>query len=227
MTRRTFAARAARFYAGLRAPRVPRGVRVMNPYRDARVMGYVRAFLDRYFADERQRTLVFGINPGRFGAGVTGVTFTDPVALADVCGIPNHLTRRRELSSIFIYQVIGELGGPAAFFRRYFLTATSPLGFLRGRVNLNYYDEPRLSRDVTPFIVSSIRRQLAIGGRRDGAVVLGTGENARFLEALNEQHGFFRRLAVLEHPRFIMQYRHSHLSTFVEKYAATLNRAVL
>jgi hypothetical protein len=67
--RDTFASRAEAFYAGLAAPRVPRGVRVMNPYRDARVRGYVRAFLRAYFDDHRARTLVFGINPGRFGDG--------------------------------------------------------------------------------------------------------------------------------------------------------------
>ena len=70
----TFGARAYAFYLQLARPRVPRGVKVMNPYRDTRVQGYLRAFLDRYFDDTRERTLVFGINPGRLGAGITGVT---------------------------------------------------------------------------------------------------------------------------------------------------------
>ena len=45
----------------------------MNPYKDASVMGYLRAFLDKFYDDDRPRTLIFGINPGRFGAGITGV----------------------------------------------------------------------------------------------------------------------------------------------------------
>src|SRR5262247_2000398 len=142
----TFADRAYAFYERLRAPKVPRGTHVMNPYRDPQVRGYVRAFLDRFYSDNRERTLIVGINPGRFGAGVTGVTFTDPVALQDFCGIENHLPRRRELSSVFIYELISLLGGPARFFGRFFLSAICPLGFTKGRggVNVNYYDDPGL-----------------------------------------------------------------------------------
>jgi hypothetical protein len=142
----TFALRARRFYRGLAAPKVPRGVVVMNPYRNRRVMAYVRAFLDDYFSDNRPRTLVFGINPGRFGAGITGITFTDPVALADFCGVANDLQRKRELSSIFIYDFINRSFGVREFYRRFFLTATCPLGFTRGGVNLNYYDVPAPKR---------------------------------------------------------------------------------
>src|SRR6185295_13857795 len=99
-------------YTGLAAPRVPRGVVVMNPYVQRDAAGYARAFLSRFFSDNAPRTLVLGINPGRFGAGITGVTFTDPVALADACGVPNALPRRRELSSVFVYQAIDRIGGP-------------------------------------------------------------------------------------------------------------------
>lgn len=214
----TFGMRAWRFLTGLSAPRVPAGVLVMNPYADARARSYVRAFLDTYFDDTRDRTLVFGINPGRFGAGITGVTFTDPIALADECGIPNDLPRRPELSSVFIYKLIHRLGGARHFHARYFLTAVCPLGFTRDGKNLNYYDQPGLARAVTPFIIRAIEQQIAIGGRRDHAIVLGAGENHGFLRELNEKHGFFERIHSLEHPRFIMQYRRKSLETYLAKY---------
>lgn len=218
----TFATRARRFYEGLRAPPVPRGVRVMNPYRDPRVRRYVRAFLEQYFDDDTPRTLIFGINPGRFGAGVTGITFTDPVALADYCGIPTHLPRRRELSSVFIYDVIAALGGPAAFYSRFFLTAVCPLGFTRAGVNLNYYDVPALQKAVTPFIERSIERHLALGARTDRAVVLGRGDNARVMADLNARRGWFGHIVALDHPRFILQYRRKRLGAYVEVYAEEL-----
>ena len=211
-----------RFYASLEKPRVPAGVHVMNPYADARAMRCTTAFLDAFYRDNNPRTLIFGINPGRFGAGITGITFTDPVALADFCGIPNHLPRRRELSSVFIYDVIAAMGGPRAFYARFMLTAICPLGFTRKAVNLNYYDVPSLKRAVTPFIVSSIARHIGIGGRRDRAVVLGNGQNARYLNALNDEHGFFHRIDALEHPRFILQYRRKRVQEYVAKYVAVL-----
>lgn len=190
----------------------------MNPYADSRIRSYVRAFLDKYFADNRERVLVFGINPGRFGAGITGVTFTDPVALADLCGIHNHLPRVRELSSIFIYQFIENYGGVRKFYRRFLLTAVSPLGFTRNGINLNYYDDRRLAAAVTPFIITAIRSQIALGGRTDHAIVLGKSANFRFIQRLNEMHGFFQAVHPLEHPRPIMQYKRRQLDRYLAEY---------
>jgi hypothetical protein len=207
----TFGSRAHRFYTTLQTPSVPRGVHVMNPYAEPATRRVVRAFLSRYFPDDVPRTLVIGINPGRFGAGITGVTFTDPVALEKFCGIPTGLPRVRELSSVFVYDFIERFGGTDAFYRRFFLTAASPLGFTRRGLNLNYYDEPALAKRVTPFIVESLRRQIRIGGRTDHAIVLGRGANFRFLSNLNARHGFFGTLHPLEHPRWILQYRRRHV----------------
>lgn len=219
----TFASRAFRFYTQLRGPRVPKGVGVMNPYLEASVQRCVRAFLDKFFPDNLERTLVLGINPGRFGAGITGVTFTDPVALADFCGIPNHLARRRELSAVFIYDMIERFGGPEAFYGKFFLTAVSPLGYTRDGLNLNYYDEPALAKAVTPFIVDSLTKQIALGCRRDVAYVLGFGTNRKFLEKLNAEHRFFERIVALEHPRWIMQYRRKKLDFYIQKYVEALS----
>ena len=220
----TFAERAFAFYRSLETPRVPRGVRVMNPYEDPAALEYVRAFLDRYFSDNHKRLLVLGINPGRFGAGITGITFTDPVALADLCGIENDLPRRREPSSIFVYELVERLGGTREFYRKFFLTAVSPLGFTRDGKNLNYYDDPKLASAVTPFIVQTMQQQIALGARRDHAIVFGRGQNHRFLENLNDEHGWFGSLHPLDHPRSIVQYKRKQLSAYVERYAVLFER---
>ena len=195
----------------------------MNRYTDPRTQSYVRTFLEKYFSDNRDRTLILGINPGRFGAGITGVTFTDPVALADECRISNDLPRKRELSSIFVYKVVNHLGGPQTFYNRFFLSAVSPLGFTRGGTNLNYYDERKLERAVTPFIVSSIEAQIALGCRRDRIIVLGRGHNAAFLKRLNDEHRWFASVHPLDHPRFIMQYRRKKLDAYIENYTDILS----
>ncbi len=219
----TFGQRSYRFYSALTTPRVPRDVDVMNPYANSLVRGYLRAFLDKYYSDNRERALILGINPGRFGAGVTGVTFTDPIALADDCGIPTHFPRRHELSSIFVYNVINHLGGSAEFNSRFFLAAVCPLGFTRNGVNLNYYDDPKLERAVTAFIVSSIEQHIAFGGRRDHVVILGRGKNYAFFKRMNDKHGWFSEIHSLDHPRFIMQYRRKRLGEYIETYSNTLS----
>lgn len=194
----------------------------MNPYRDPRVLRYVRAFLDKFYSDDNPRTLILGINPGRFGAGVTGVTFTDPVALNDFCGIENHLGRRRELSSVFVFDVVNHLGGPERFFSRYFLSAICPLGFTKGGINMNYYDDPKLVEAVRPFIVRTLRQQIALGARRDVAVILGRGTNLKFMQRLNDEEQLFGELRGLDHPRFIMQYRRKRVQEYLQTYEAVL-----
>ncbi len=222
----TFADKTLEFLARLRAPRgLPQGVEVMNPYRDQRVQSYVASFFSTFYSDTAPRTFVFGINPGRFGGGRTGVMFTDPVALEVCCGIPNDLEKRREISSQFIYDFIGEYGGARDFYGRFFLTAVSPLGFVRKGLNFNYYDDPRLLARLKPFIVRTIQQQLAFGARREAAIVLGAGANYRHLAVLNEEYQFFEKLVALDHPRFIMQYRRKRLREYRRKYLDVFTQA--
>jgi hypothetical protein len=225
----TFGARVIDFYRALKPPRLAGlDVEVLYPFRDPVVRQSIDAFYSKFFSDSRSRVYLIGINPGRFGGGTTGIPFTDPVSLESQCDIANPLLKRRELSAIFIEALIERFGGPARFYQRFFITAASPIGFTRDGKNYNYYDDPKLLAAVKPYIVRMLRTQLAFGARRDVALVLGTGKNYDFLTRLNAEHSFFERLEVVEHPRFIMQYRRPHMERFVDKYEAILrplNRA--
>lgn len=227
MREKTFGGKVLDFYGSLEAPgRLPAGVRTMNPYGDLAVQRNVGSFLKRFFSDSRPRIFIFGINPGRFGAGVTGVTFTDPAALERFCGIPNDLPKKRELSSIFVYDVIQRWGGPRKFYKDFFLTAVSPLGFLQNGVNHNYYDDPRVFVALKPFIVQTLNSQLSCGARRSAAILLGTGKNWKFFNDINQEHGFFKKVYALEHPRFIMQYRRKRLPRYLQRYSEVFRKAL-
>lgn len=227
MNRSTFGSRVLNFYTSIGAiVGLPSHIQVMNPYARPDIQRYVKRFLKKFFSDNRKRVYVFGINPGRFGAGVTGVTFTDPVALEQYCGIPNELEQRREVSSEFMYEFIQRWGGVRKFYRAFFLTAVSPLGFTRNGTNYNYYDDQRVYAILKPFIVRTLNDQLALGARREAAILLGTGTNHRVFTALNHEHRFFSRVYALEHPRFIMQYRRRRLRQYLEKYRAAFSEAL-
>lgn len=215
----TFGARVNRFYLSLNPPKVPRGVHVMNPYADPRTRACVKSFLAKYFNDPNPRTLVIGINPGRFGSGLTGVTFTDPYALTNECGLTHAFTGQRELSADFVYRVVNALGGAAEFYKRLFMSAVCPLGFTRKGINMNYYDDKRLEKAVTPFVIESIESHLRFPLYREHVVVLGRGKNADYFKRLNDEHRWFGKVHALDHPRFIMQYRRKRLDEYVAEYA--------
>jgi uracil DNA glycosylase superfamily protein len=223
----TFADRVLAFHRDLALPKIRvRGVKALDPYRNPVTSELAARFYHKYYADSNPRIFIFGINPGRFGAGMTGVPFTDPIRLQHTCGIENDLPKKQELSSVFIYKIIERWGGAESFYKAFFFAAVSPVGFVRDGKNFNYYDDTRLLRSLQPFIVESMRKQIEIGARRQVAILLGTGRNRLIFERLNEEHGFFGRVLVVEHPRFIMQYRRKRLDEYVDRYHGALTQAV-
>lgn len=205
---------------------VPEGVEIIYPYDSPETRAVMEAFYHKYYDDQRPRTLILGINPGRFGAGVTGVPFTDPIRLQAECGIDNGFAKKAELSSIFVYDVVAAYGGPTAFYDDFYVTSLSPLGFLKDGKNYNYYDRRDLAKAVQPYVVRHIGEQLAMGGCGGTAICWGEGQNFKHLQALNEQHGFFERILPLSHPRYIMQYRRRYLDDYRRQYLDTLREAV-
>ncbi len=224
---KTFAEKAFQFYMTLKLPvTLPAGVKVMNPYQEPTVKEYTTQFLEKFFSDNRKRVFVFGINPGRFGAGITGVTFTDPVALKEFCGIPNDLPQRREPSSEFVYNFISQWGSSWKFYNDFFLTAVSPLGFTKDGNNYNFYDHRDLLQRIRPFLLQTISSQLSLGACREAAIVLGAGKNYKILCELNKEGQFFKNIYPLEHPRFIIQYRRRQINQYLQKYADVFRRAL-
>ena len=213
------------FYKKLR-PRfaLPAGISIMNPYREPATWSVAEQFYKKFYGDGRPRGFIFGINPGRHGAGVTGIPFTDPIRLAEQCGIANDWKKQAELSSQFVYAMIDGYGGVDAFYGDYFFTAMSPLGFVRDGKNLNYYDDKELLRDIEPFVLSCIRKQLATMPTRETCFCLGEGENFKYFSRINERHGFFKEIVPLAHPRFVMQYRRKRVEEYVELYLSRLRK---
>ncbi|MGX5819064.1 uracil-DNA glycosylase family protein [Chitinophaga lutea] len=227
----TFADKIIRFNRELHFDgSLPPGIRIMNPYREQPgVLDIMAEFYHKFYGDTHTRRMILGINPGRFGAGVTGIPFTDSQRLADPCGIVIPGVKTYEPSSVFIYDMIAAYGGPEAFYGDFYIGAACPLGFTALKpggkeVNYNYYDSRELTEAVRPFMVGSLRKQLRFGLETDVCFVLGTGKNAVFVQKLNEEQGFFKQLVFLEHPRFVMQYRLKRKQEYIDKYLTAFGR---
>lgn len=204
---------------------IPRGVEVLNPYQQPEALELCTRFYSKYYNDSESRSLIIGINPGRFGGGLTGIPFTDPIRLQQVCGIENTLSKKPELSSEFIYKIIAAFGGPEKFYRKFYFTSVSPLGFTKENKNLNYYDLPLLQKRLIPFMQSCMRTQLDWDLNTKVAYCLGEGDNYKFLTAWNAEEKFFREVIPLPHPRFIMQYKRKQLDQYINFYVEKLIRA--
>lgn len=188
-------------------------------------MATLRAFYKKYYDDWQPRIGIFGINPGRFGAGVTGVPFTDPIRLEEEVGIPNDFKKRQELSSVFVYEVIAAWGNPEAFYRTFYITSLSPLGFIKNGRNYNYYDDKKIQHAVEPYIVDHLKKQLDIGVSSRVAICMGRGKNSAYFEKLNEREQLFDTIIPLPHPRWIMQYRRKKKEAFIQEYISNLRKA--
>jgi hypothetical protein len=226
----TFGQKVIRFHEQLAysGTPLPEGIGVINPFVESTTaMDNLKAFTEKYLHDESRRHIILGINPSRFGAGVTGIPFTDTKRLVSECRIPYNGKSTHEISSVFIYEMIRAFGGVDAFYSRFYINSPFPLALTKtnseGReINYNYYDSAALTKAVYPFIVKSMRQLIDLGIATDTCFCLGTGKNAGFLEQLNKDHGFFREIIPLEHPRFIMQYKSSAKDLYIEKYIKAL-----
>ncbi|NLJ42434.1 MAG: SMUG2 DNA glycosylase family protein [Bacteroidales bacterium] len=225
----TFAEKVINFYRDLEfTGRLPYGVSVMNPMREnENVFEAASQFYRKYYSDNNPRRMILGINPGRFGAGATGIPFTDTIRMQEKCGLSLSGIKTYETSSVFIYEMIDKYGGTNKFYGDYFISSVSPLGFTKagpgGRpLNYNYYDSREMTDAVYSFAVDTIKRQLDFGIITEKAFCLGAGKNFRFLSALNAEYRFFDRIIPLEHPRFIMQYRAKQKEDFIKIYIETL-----
>ena len=219
---KTFSEQVLAYHFSLKADiPLPHGIEWLMPYEDTETRKCMTSFYHQFYNDHAKRTYILGINPGRFGAGLTGVPFTDPIRLKHL-GIANAFPSKPELSSVFVYEMINACGGPENFYRQYYITSLSPLGFIKDGKNYNYYDDQQLSKVIRPFIIRNLETQLKFGADTKKVFCLGQGKNFEYLSKLNEEYQWWERVIPLPHPRWVMQYQLKRKEEFIEAYKDAL-----
>lgn len=202
---------------------LPDNFQVINPFIDnPETMVVMSRFYHKYYNDNKQRRLILGINPSRKGAGVTGVPFTDTKRLATVCGIEMKSAHTHEVSSVFVYDMIEAYGGPERFYSDFYINSPFPLAIIRETkdgswLNANYYGDSLLFEMVKEFMIESLKKHIDLGLDCSEVFVLGK-KNAVFIEKLNREEKMFDKLTVLEHPRYIQQYKSKERDLYIDKY---------
>src|SRR5699024_6806157 len=144
----------------------------------------------------------------------------------EICGIDLTDIKTHEPSSVFVYKVIEAYGGASRFYRDFYIDSVCPLGFVRQNkkgnwVNCNYYDYASLFKATKPFIVKTLRQQIAMGIDPDTVYVLGK-KNAKFLRQINAEERLFGAIKVFNHPRYIVQYKSKSMADHVNEYLLKL-----
>ncbi|WP_404850179.1 SMUG2 DNA glycosylase family protein [Elizabethkingia anophelis] len=210
--KRTFADKVIDFNRNLKySGKLPEGFSVLNPYLDnPETMEVMQKFYHKYYNDSDQRRFIIGINPSRHGAGVTGVPFTDTKRLKSECGIEMKSVHTHEVSSVFMYDMINAFGGVEKFYKEFYINSPFPLAIVRntknGWLNANYYDDKQLFEDVKSFMIASLKKHISLGLDTSEVFVLGK-KNVDFIHKLNKEEKLFDKITVLEHPRYIQQYK--------------------
>lgn len=207
---------------------LPENFRVINPYLDnPETINVMEQFYQKFYNDTNSRKFIVGINPSRHGAGVTGVPFTDTKRLESICGIKMHSAHTHEISSVFIYDMISEFGGAVEFYKQFYINSPFPLAIVRKSkegnwLNANYYDDKNLFETVKEYMILTLKKNISLGLDTSEVYVLGK-KNATFIQKLNKEANLFGNLKVLEHPRYIQQYKSKEKQLYIDKYILTLN----
>lgn len=208
--------------------KLPKGFQVLNPFiENPETQVVMRQFYEKFYSDNKKRKFIIGINPSRYGAGVTGVPFTDTKRLENICGIKMHSAYTHEVSSVFLYDMITEYGGAQDFYFNFYINSPFPLAIVRHSkgdkwLNANYYDDKELFECVKNFMIESLKKHIELGLETSEVYILGK-KNAGFIQKLNEEAHLFGEMKVLEHPRFIQQYKSKEKQFYINKYILALN----
>ncbi|MDO3426709.1 SMUG2 DNA glycosylase family protein [Chryseobacterium sp. APV1] len=224
---KTFAEEVVEFNRNLKYyGNLPDDFQVLNPYLDnPETIIVMERFYKKYYNDSNKRKFLIGINPSRHGAGVTGVPFTDTKRLESVCGIKMESAHTHEVSSVFMYDVIEQYGGAENFYQDVYINSPFPLAIVRKSkgswINANYYDDKELFKDVKDFMIDCLKKHITLNLDISEVFVLGK-KNADFISKLNKEANLFEKMTVLEHPRYIQQYKSKEKQLYIDKYILTL-----
>ncbi len=227
--KRTFAEQVIEFNKNLHyRGKLPDDFMVMNPYLDnPETLEVMKQFYRKYYNDSNRRKFLLGINPSRHGSGVTGVPFTDTKRLESICGIKMTSAYTHEVSSVFVYDMIAEYGGAGEFYREVYINSPFPLAIVRksksGWVNANYYDDKALFNEVKDFMIDSLKNHLSLNLDTSEVFIMGK-KNADFIGKINQEANLFEKMTVLEHPRYIQQYKSKEKQLYIDKYILALKK---
>lgn len=73
------------------------------------------------------------------------------------------------------------------------------------------------------FMIQSLKKHISLGLDTSEVYILGK-KNAKFIDKLNHEAQLFDKLVVLDHPRYIQQYKFKERDLYIDEYLIALDR---
>jgi uracil-DNA glycosylase len=172
----------------------------------------IDAFWNTYYPEGPPRTVICGLNPGRFGAGQTGIPFMDFLSLSQL--LPGIQRLDSERSAGFIFRVV-QAYGAEAFFQRFYVTNVASVGFLRDGKNLNY---PALPEQALEIVERNFLAEMEIV-KPERIISLGREVHRTVLKLLGDR---VECESCLPHPAWVATYRSASMGEWVGRYVAEI-----
>lgn len=105
----------------------------------------IETFYKEYYSDGIPKIVLCGINPGKNGAGKTGIPFSDFESISKLIqGIDR---RDNERSATFFNEIVEHFGAKE-FYKNFYVTNISWIGYEKDGKNVNYYDLPESVQQI-------------------------------------------------------------------------------
>lgn len=176
-------------------------------------------FHERYIKNSKPKIVLCGINPGRFGAGLTGIPFIDFNSLGKMLPFVESITS--EKSAGFFFSVIQEFG-IVEFYKNFHVTNLSWYGFCKCNKgsNVNYYD---LRTDIQRYLIDIFVREIEYINPE--VIIPLSTQVYHELRALKESGEIKAEIGPrLNHPSWITTYRSRELSHWRNQYISVLKK---
>lgn len=177
----------------------------------------IAAFWEKYYGNAVPRIMICGINPGRLGAGKTGIPFLDFASLSQL--IPCIERQYSENSASFFFEVVKSFGAES-FFKTFYVTNFSSVGFVKDGVNFNYHDLPQAALET---VERNFLAEIAIV---EPTHVISLGREVH-LSVLKLLPSSIDCSHYLPHPSWVAIYRSNERDYWVQRYKGVLAKFVL
>jgi hypothetical protein len=177
-------------------------------------------FHKKYVEPNAPKIVICGINPGRNGAGLTGIPFIDFASLSQM--LPDIKQNDWEQSAKFFFSVIQEFG-IETFYKNFHVTNISWFGFSRidKQKNVNYFEKD-ISTEIAIYLIDKFVEEMEL---INPDYIIPLSKTVFYeLESLKKRNKIKAEIGIcLNHPSWVTTYRSKDLSKWKQKYVDILS----